>query len=103
MHHNMCGGSFQEDWTFNLSTSFIKEQILVYHKKKPTSEAKFGSLLEPLFHKKIKSSQRFSGVKIMVFNTTFNKISATGISWRSDLLVEETRVLDDNHRPVTSH
>ena len=43
MHHNMCGGSFQEDWTFNLSTSFIKEQILVYHKKKPTSEAKFGS------------------------------------------------------------
>jgi hypothetical protein len=35
---------------------------------------------------------------IMVFNTTFNNISA--ISWRSILLVEET---GENHWPVTSH
>jgi hypothetical protein len=34
----------------------------------------------------------------MVFNATFNIIS--DISWRSDLLVEET---DENHRHVTSH
>jgi hypothetical protein len=33
---------------------------------------------------------------IMVFNTTFNNISA--ISWRSILLVEET---GENHWPVT--
>ena len=34
----------------------------------------------------------------MVFNVTFNNISA--ISWRSVLLVEET---GENHRPVASH
>jgi hypothetical protein len=37
----------------------------------------------------------------MVFNTTFNNISV--ISRRSVLLVEETRVPRENHRPVTSH
>jgi hypothetical protein len=34
----------------------------------------------------------------MVFKATFNNISV--ISWRSVLLVEETR---ENHRPVASH
>jgi hypothetical protein len=34
----------------------------------------------------------------MTFNVTFNNISV--ISWRSVLLVEETR---ENHRPVASH
>ena len=37
----------------------------------------------------------------MVFNATFNNISA--ISWQSDLLVEEARVLGENQRPVASH
>ena len=37
----------------------------------------------------------------MVFNATFNTISV--ISWRSVLLVEETRVPGKKHRPVTSH
>ena len=37
----------------------------------------------------------------MVFNATFNNISV--ISWWSVLLVEETRVPGDNHRPVASH
>jgi hypothetical protein len=37
----------------------------------------------------------------MVFNATFNTISA--ISWHSVLLVEETRVPGENHRPVASH
>jgi len=37
----------------------------------------------------------------MVFNATFNKISI--ISWQSVLLVEEFRVLRENHRPATSH
>ena len=36
-----------------------------------------------------RSTQR-AGVKVMVFNTTLNNISA--ISWRSALLVEEIRV-----------
>ena len=37
----------------------------------------------------------------MVFNATFNNISV--ISWRSVLLVEETRVPWENHRPAASH
>jgi hypothetical protein len=37
----------------------------------------------------------------MVFNATFNNISV--ISWWSLLLVEETRVPGENHRPATSH
>ena len=37
----------------------------------------------------------------MVFNTIFNNISV--ISWRSILLVEETGVPRENHRPVASH
>ena len=37
----------------------------------------------------------------MVFNATFNNISV--ISWLSILLVEETEVPRENHRPFTSH
>jgi len=40
-------------------------------------------------------------VRVMVFNTTFNNISV--ISWQSVLLVEETGVPRENHRPVASH
>ena len=40
-------------------------------------------------------------VRVMMSNATFNNISA--ISWRSVLLVEETEVSGENHRPVTSH
>jgi len=36
-----------------------------------------------------------------MFNATLNNISI--ISWRSVLLVEETGVPWENHRPVTSH
>jgi len=37
----------------------------------------------------------------MVFNATFNTISA--ISWRLILLVEKTGVPGENHRPAASH
>ena len=37
----------------------------------------------------------------MVFNATFNNISA--ITWLSDLLVEETGGPGENNRPVASH
>jgi hypothetical protein len=37
----------------------------------------------------------------MVFNATFNNILA--ISWWSVLLVEETGVPGENHRPTESH
>jgi hypothetical protein len=37
----------------------------------------------------------------MVFNATFNNISV--ISKRSVLLLEETEVQGENHRPAASH
>jgi hypothetical protein len=37
----------------------------------------------------------------MVFNAAFSNILV--LSWRSDLLVEETGVLGQNHRPFASH
>ena len=40
-------------------------------------------------------------VCLMVLNSTFNNISV--ISWRSVLLVEETGIPRENHRPVASH
>ena len=40
------------------------------------------------------------GVRAMVFNATFNNISV--ISWRSVLMVEETEVAGENHRPAAS-
>jgi hypothetical protein len=36
-----------------------------------------------------------------VFNATFNNISV--ISWQSVLIVKETRVPGENHRPVAGH
>jgi len=43
----------------------------------------------------------FGLVRFMVFNATCSNISV--ISWRSVLLVEETGVPGENHRPVASH
>ena len=40
-------------------------------------------------------------IRVVVYNATFNNISA--ISWQSVLLVEETGVPRENHRPVASH
>jgi hypothetical protein len=40
-------------------------------------------------------------VMVMFLNTAFNNISV--ISWRSVLLVEETGIPVENHRPVASH
>jgi hypothetical protein len=46
-------------------------------------------------------SSTLYGVRVMVFNATFNNTSV--ISWWSVLLVEETWVPGENHRPVESH
>jgi hypothetical protein len=40
-------------------------------------------------------------VEVMVFNATFNNISV--MSWRSVLLVEESRVPGENQRCALSH
>ena len=59
----------------------------------------FGGLLHAvLFYICFDLYQR---VKIVVFNATFNNISA--ISWRSVLLVEESGVPWENHQPAASH
>ena len=42
-------------------------------------------------------------VGFMVFNVTFNNISAITCTWRSVLLVEETGVPGENHQPVACH
>jgi hypothetical protein len=40
-------------------------------------------------------------VRDMVFIATFNNISV--ILWQSDLLVEETGITGETHRPAASH
>jgi hypothetical protein len=40
------------------------------------------------------------GIRVMVFNGTFNIISV--ISWWPVLMVEQTGVPEENHRPVAS-
>jgi len=42
-----------------------------------------------------------AGVKVVVFKATFNNISL--ISWQSVLLIEDTGVPGENHRPSASH
>jgi hypothetical protein len=39
-------------------------------------------------------------VRVMVLKSTFNNMSV--VSWQSVILVEETRVLGENHGPVKS-
>jgi hypothetical protein len=48
----------------------------------------------------ISLKMNFLGVRVMVFNATFNNISV--ISLRSVLFVEETGVPEENHRPDAS-
>ena len=49
----------------------------------------------------VKKVTRDIGVMVVVFNATFRNISV--ISWRSALLVQESGVPEENHRPATSH
>ena len=37
-------------------------------------------------------------IRVMVFNATFNNISV--LSWRSVLMVKETRIPGENHQPA---
>ena len=48
-----------------------------------------------------RSNHLHDRVKDNVFNATFNNISV--ISWLSALLVEETGVSGENHRPARIH
>jgi hypothetical protein len=57
-----------------------------------------GTHLSFIFALCIENQKRDWLVGFMVFNSTFNSISV--ISWRSVLLVEETRVPGENHQLV---
>jgi len=59
---------------------------------------------QSLFLRKDRSGYKTTSlvvVMVKVLNVTFNNIS--GISWRSDLLVEETAEPGENHRFVAIH
>ena len=60
------------------------------------------TLIRPLFHCRkcgLIGGEIRLGVSVMVFNATFHNISVTS----SVLLVEETGVPREKHRPVASH
>jgi hypothetical protein len=54
-----------------------------------------------MYNKSAGSLAKKELLKVMVFNITFSNISV--ISWRSVLLVNETGVPGENHRPAASH
>jgi hypothetical protein len=72
----------------------LKIRILIRHRHKLNHLHKHIMNEHPYFINNI-------GVRVMVVNATFNNISV--ISWRSVLLMEETGVPGENHRPAASH
>ena len=52
-------------------------------------------------HISVYTTDQQDGVRVMVLYATFSSISL--ISWRSILLVEETGVPVENHKPVASN
>ena len=54
-----------------------------------------------IYHIQITASLTYVWFRFMVSNATFNIVSA--ILWQSVLLVEETRVHEENHQLIMSH
>jgi len=69
-------------------------------KLKQISISRISEFNKPLVSGPVHKTVNRSMVIIMVFSATFNNISV--ISWRSALLVGETAVPEENHRPVAS-
>ena len=84
-----------------LSCTFFKLYLLGRHEQ--TSDDKQPMLqANPGNNKHVDNEIiKYVFVCLMVFNATFNNISVA--SWRSVLLVDETRVPGENHRPVARH
>ena len=86
------------NWSvFSLNFDFwvIFSKIFCVKKKRKTTEGPLRFLLFTW------TESHKTYLDFMVLNATFNNIS--DISWRSVLLVEETRVSWENHRPGTSN
>jgi hypothetical protein len=75
------------------------------HKKAKTLnilvEFPIGWLDKTQYKADIMSSKCRFSLRFMIFSTTFNNISV--MSWRWVLMVEETRVPGENHRPTACH
>ena len=74
----------------------MKVAVIIYVK---IFKSVFISLMShwPIILRISQSIDVFFFVWFIVFNATFNNISV--ISWRSVILVEETRTAEENHRP----
>jgi hypothetical protein len=77
-------------------SGFYQNNTLTF--EKGFSRNKFTWKRQAIYFFRERERERERGVRVKVFNATFNNISA--ISWRSVLLVEETRVHRENHRIV---
>jgi hypothetical protein len=76
-------------------------RVVPSYKVTPTKYHTYVFVIVRLVFYNIKSGLIIALRFTMGFNATFNNISV--ISWQSVLLVEETRVPGENHRPVASH
>ena len=88
--------------TISLKRNKIKLKncvILCLPKKKILQFASTGNFFYNIFSSQSSGCQSLFG--FMVFNGTFNNISV--ILWQSVLLVQETRVPGENHRPAVCH
>jgi len=76
-------------------------QLLIALINRSDSAYKFCSLSMAYHIGTWTEKENILGVRVMVFNATFNHISV--ILWRSVLLAEETGVPREKHRSVASH
>jgi len=79
---------------------FIALLLIYTHKPQSNQLQLFNNDITYIFGFILKGDQGIS-FRVMVFNATFNNISV--IAWRSVLLVEDTGVPGENHRPAASH
>jgi hypothetical protein len=86
-----------------LTVSFRQFSLYIILKGFVLLEGNLSVLIKlPTFHRSLTSFISCgSFFRVVVFNATFNNISV--ILWRSVLLVEETGVPGENHRPAASH
>ena len=87
--------------TLLLKIIWKPELVMLLHMNLVTSKLSLGNKWISIFICKFTIHATGLVGWFMVFNTTFNNISA--ISWQSVLLVEKIEVTGENHRPVASH
>ena len=77
---------------------FVTEAILFFLEHRILNDGKCSLSFEECIRIRKQNTNKGIRVRVMVFNAIFNNISV--ISWRSVLLVKETRVPGENHRPT---